>query len=178
MLLRRGGSWLEEDRLTASDAAPDDLIVVPLLRGARNADQVRGLIDAVSHDITASLLVLNEAGNPDTSVLTVFDGDRDDLAAAVELARDFRCPLTVFAVGKTADVAQRRVDEVQAYGEMLATKPANALAAIRRCLIDGGSETFDAGLEIEREQAEALAAHPNFEEGVAAFLEKRKPDWA
>lgn len=68
-------------------------------------------------------------------------------------------------------------DDVQAYGEMLAVKPANALAAIRRCLIDGGGRTFDDGMAVERTQAIALAGHPNFAEGVAAFLEKRKPDW-
>ena len=67
--------------------------------------------------------------------------------------------------------------DVQAYGEMLASKPANALDAIRRCLIDGGGDTFDAGLEVERHQAESLAEHPNFREGVNAFLEKRSPSW-
>ena len=67
--------------------------------------------------------------------------------------------------------------DVQAYAEKLASKPANALAAIRRCLIDGGGETFEVGMAIERQQAEALAHHPNFEEGIAAFLEKRKPNW-
>ena len=67
--------------------------------------------------------------------------------------------------------------DVQTYAEKLAEKPANALSAIRRCLIDGGGETFEAGTAIERQQAEALANHPNFEEGIAAFLEKRNPNW-
>ncbi len=67
--------------------------------------------------------------------------------------------------------------EVQAYGEMLAQKPANTLASIRRCLIDGGGRDFDAGLEVERTEAIALADHGNFAEGVGAFLEKRKPEW-
>ncbi len=71
----------------------------------------------------------------------------------------------------------RLLDDVQAYGEMLASKPANALASIRRCLIDGGSRDFEAGLAIERAEAIALADHDNFTEGVAAFLEKRKAEW-
>ncbi|MDP6707520.1 MAG: enoyl-CoA hydratase/isomerase family protein [Alphaproteobacteria bacterium] len=68
--------------------------------------------------------------------------------------------------------------EVQAYGDMLARKPANVLTAIRRCLIDGGGRAFADGLAIEEEQAIALAEHENFQEGVTAFLEKRKPNWA
>jgi len=67
--------------------------------------------------------------------------------------------------------------EVQAYGEKLASKPANVLAAIRRCLIDGGGLAFDDGMEIEENQALALANHANFREGVSAFLEKRARDW-
>jgi enoyl-CoA hydratase len=70
------------------------------------------------------------------------------------------------------------VDEVRAFAEKLAGKPANALAAIRRCLIDGGAVDFDAGLAIEQEQANALARHPNFTEGIAAFLDKRIPRWS
>ncbi len=72
----------------------------------------------------------------------------------------------------------RLESEVQNYGEMLARKPANALAAIRRCLVDGGAMSFDDGLEVEKRQAEALADHANFQEGVSAFLAKRKPEWA
>jgi enoyl-CoA hydratase/carnithine racemase len=68
-------------------------------------------------------------------------------------------------------------DDVQGYGERLASKPANALATIRRCLVDGGSTTFDGGLAIEREQAAGLTRHPNFQIGVKAFLEKIKPVW-
>ena len=68
-------------------------------------------------------------------------------------------------------------NEVQRYGEMLAAKPANALAAIRRCLVEGGAVSFSEGLEIEEAEAVALADHPNFREGVKAFLSKRKPNW-
>ena len=73
---------------------------------------------------------------------------------------------------------QDLVPEVQAYGEMLAAKPANTLAAIRRCLIDGGERSFDEGLEVEAREALSLARHENFREGVAAFLDKRKPRWS
>ncbi len=72
---------------------------------------------------------------------------------------------------------EKLIAYVQAYGEMLASKPANTLAAIRRCLIDGGGMSFDDGLEVEKAQAIALAGHANFNEGVASFLEKRAPKW-
>lgn len=100
-----------------SDAAPGDLVVVPLLRGARNAAQVRGMVDAVTSRIAASLLVLNEAGAPGSSVLAVFDSDRADLAAARDLATDFGCPLTVLAVGEDTEAAQGRAREAESFLE-------------------------------------------------------------
>lgn len=72
---------------------------------------------------------------------------------------------------------ERLRDEVQDYAERLAAKPANALAAIRRCLVDGGSLPFEDGLKVEFDAVVALAEHPNFAEGVSAFLQKRPPDW-
>jgi hypothetical protein len=120
-ITRTSISWTFRTRQAAllseafSDAAAGDLIVVPLLRGARNEAQVRGLIDAVRHDIAASLLVLNESGTPDKSVLAVFDGDRADLAAACDLAQDFGCPLTVFAVDDDTKSAQDRAREVETF---------------------------------------------------------------
>lgn len=117
-VMRRSIEWSFRTYRTArlpdafADAAPGDLIVVPLLRGGRNAAQVRALVAAVRESIVASLLVLNEAGAPETSVLAVFDGDRDDLAAAATLAQDFGCALTVFAVGADDAAAQDRAAEV------------------------------------------------------------------
>ena len=68
--------------------------------------------------------------------------------------------------------------EVRAYALDLAAKPAGALAAIRRTITEGGGKTFDAGLAMEAAAVVALAAHPEFTEGVRAFLENRKPDWS
>jgi len=66
---------------------------------------------------------------------------------------------------------------VQSYAEELAAKPAPALAAIRRTITLGGSVTFEDGLKLELETAGDLAATKHFEEGVEAFLAKRKPNW-
>ncbi len=66
---------------------------------------------------------------------------------------------------------------VQAYAATLATKPPEAVTAIRRSITLGGGMTFDDGLALERRLAVALAGTANFREGVAAFLEKRPPSW-
>lgn len=66
---------------------------------------------------------------------------------------------------------------VQALAEELAAKPAQALAAIRRTITLGGGMSFEEGAAFELETASALAATEDFREGVAAFLEKRTPQW-
>ncbi len=66
---------------------------------------------------------------------------------------------------------------VTEYAERLAAKPPEALAAIRRCITEGGAMAFEDGLEYERKVVLRLAATPNFAEGVRAFLEKRPPVW-
>jgi enoyl-CoA hydratase len=68
-------------------------------------------------------------------------------------------------------------DEVGAYARKLSRKPANALAAIRRCITEGGTLPFDDGLKIEFDEAVRLSESTNFEEGIAAFLAKRPPRW-
>lgn len=68
-------------------------------------------------------------------------------------------------------------DAVRAYASELCRKPANALAAIRRCVTEGGDLSFNDGLQIEFEEAVQLSESPNFAEGIAAFLEKRPPRW-
>jgi enoyl-CoA hydratase/carnithine racemase len=67
--------------------------------------------------------------------------------------------------------------EVEVYAEALANKPAQALAAIRRTIMEGGALSFEKGMEIEFESAANLAGTRDFSEGIKAFLEKRKPDW-
>ncbi len=67
--------------------------------------------------------------------------------------------------------------EVQAYGETLASKPPEALAAIRQSITLGGGMSFDGGLAMEADFVVSLAETANFNEGVSAFLEKRAPQW-
>lgn len=68
-------------------------------------------------------------------------------------------------------------EEVQNYAVALAAKPAQALAAIRRCVTTGLDLPYDDALALEREAAVRLAGTPDFAEGLRAFLEKRPPKW-
>ena len=68
-------------------------------------------------------------------------------------------------------------EKVSQYAETLAQKPAEALAAIRRTITEGGAMSFEEGLKIEYESAVKLAGTKDFSEGIRAFLDKRKPEW-
>lgn len=68
-------------------------------------------------------------------------------------------------------------EKVSHYAEALAQKPAEALAAIRRTITEGGALSFEEGLKIEYESAVRLAGTKDFSEGISSFLEKRKPEW-
>jgi len=72
---------------------------------------------------------------------------------------------------------ERLHEKVSDYAEALAQKPAEALAAIRRTITEGGAVSFDEGLKIEYESAVKLAGTKDFSEGISAFLEKRKAVW-
>jgi enoyl-CoA hydratase len=72
---------------------------------------------------------------------------------------------------------ERLHEEVQVYANSLAQKPAQALAAIRRTITEGGEMSFEEGMKIEYESAVKLADTRDFSEGISAFLEKREPDW-
>lgn len=72
---------------------------------------------------------------------------------------------------------ERLRQEVQAYGAALARKPAEALAAIRRCVTIGPELPYEDGLVVELKAAVHLAGTADFSEGLRAFLEKRPPRW-
>ena len=72
---------------------------------------------------------------------------------------------------------ERLREEAQSYAAALARKPAEALAAIRRCITLGLDRPYDEALSLELEAAVRLAGTPDFAEGVRAFLEKRPPKW-
>ncbi|WP_433328973.1 enoyl-CoA hydratase/isomerase family protein [Spirillospora sp. CA-294931] len=80
-------------------------------------------------------------------------------------------------------LVDRRVPAGTARAEALAiaaTIAGNSPAAVRaakRAMRLGGGASLEAGLDIEENAWRAAAFSPDRKEGIAAFNEKRKPDW-
>jgi enoyl-CoA hydratase/carnithine racemase len=67
--------------------------------------------------------------------------------------------------------------QVREYAERLATGPALAIAAIKRCVHEGGQKSLDDGLALEAELMEQLFRSKDADEGLRAFVEKRKAEF-
>jgi enoyl-CoA hydratase/carnithine racemase len=68
-------------------------------------------------------------------------------------------------------------DAFAAHVARLAAGPPVALAAIKRCVHEGGERTLDEGLALERELIEQLFRSQDATEGLNAFVEKRDPEF-
>jgi enoyl-CoA hydratase/carnithine racemase len=71
------------------------------------------------------------------------------------------------------------VDEEGAreYAERLAVGPKLAIAAIKRCVHEGGERSLEDGLALEGELIERLFRSKDANEGLTAFVEKRNPEF-
>jgi len=80
-------------------------------------------------------------------------------------------------------LADRRVpagqarDEAYAIAELIARNSPAAVRAAKRALRLGGGVGLDVGLEVEDNAWRTVAFSADRREGIAAFNEKRKPDW-
>jgi enoyl-CoA hydratase/carnithine racemase len=77
----------------------------------------------------------------------------------------------VAAVYDPGDAATR----VRQFAERFATGPALALAAIKRCVHEGGELSLQDGLALEAQLVEQLFRSQDASEGLHAFAEKRTP---
>jgi enoyl-CoA hydratase/carnithine racemase len=91
-------------------------------------------------------------------------------AYGVEEAKQFGLLADVYE----ADNADAKVRE---YAERLVNGPALAIAAIKRCVHEGGQQTLDEGLALEAELMESLFRSQDANEGLTAFVEKRKAEF-
>jgi enoyl-CoA hydratase/carnithine racemase len=80
----------------------------------------------------------------------------------------------VGAVFEPAEGAKR----VAAVAQRFASGPALAQAAIKRCVHEGGQLSLDEGLALEAAEIERLFRSRDAQEGLTAFAEKRKPEFA
>ncbi|MFY9716423.1 MAG: enoyl-CoA hydratase/isomerase family protein [Thermoplasmata archaeon] len=67
--------------------------------------------------------------------------------------------------------------DVQAYAAALAHGPARAVSLIKRSVVEGIEEPLTSGLALERELQNRLFITEDAKEGLAAFVEKRKPSF-
>jgi enoyl-CoA hydratase len=65
--------------------------------------------------------------------------------------------------------------DVQYYAKALAHGPARAVSLIKRSVVEGVEMPLTAGLALERELQNRLFVTEDAKEGLAAFVEKRKP---
>jgi enoyl-CoA hydratase/carnithine racemase len=74
--------------------------------------------------------------------------------------------------------ADRLEAETRAYAQALADGSASAIGAIKLAVHQGRERALDDGLRIERELLDGLFRSADGQEGVRAFVEKRKPQFA
>lgn len=73
--------------------------------------------------------------------------------------------------------AETFAEQVQAYAETFAARPALALALTKRALNASLNATLDESLSLEAQLQQQAGESEDFREGVQAFMEKRRPQW-
>ena len=73
--------------------------------------------------------------------------------------------------------AESFVEEVTKYAKALADGPSRAISLIKRSVVEGVELPLTGGLALERELQNRLFVTEDAKEGLAAFVEKRKPSF-
>jgi enoyl-CoA hydratase/carnithine racemase len=148
-----------------------------------------GLEIALACDVRLAAAGLYKLGLPEVTLgLLPGNGGTQRMTRLIGPSRALELLLTgrTFSVeegremGLIADVydTDEAPDKVAEYAARLAAGPALAIAAIKRCVHEGGQKTLDEGLALEAELMETLFRSKDADEGLNAFVEKRKPEFA
>jgi len=79
-------------------------------------------------------------------------------------------------IWKCVDDAQL-MDEAKAMAHSLAAGPTHTYGTIKKAIYASATNTLDQQLDLERDLQREVGRHTDYREGVAAFLEKRKPSF-
>ena len=148
-----------------------------------------GLEIALACDIRLATAGLYKMGLPEVTLgLLPGNGGTQRLTRLIGPSRAMELLLTgrTYSVeearemGLVADVysADAAESEVREYASRLAGGAALAIAAIKRCVHEGGELALANGLALEAELMEQLFKSKDADEGLHAFVEKRKPEFA
>lgn len=69
-------------------------------------------------------------------------------------------------------------DEARKMAEQIAAGPTDTIGAMKRLYHAGWNDTLESQMETETREIAAAAKRPQAAEGIAAFLEKREPDFS
>src|SRR4029079_5401490 len=69
------------------------------------------------------------------------------------------------------------LEEAQKLAEQIANRPPVAVRLAKEAILKSFDTTIEMGLEYERKNFYLLFATDDMKEGMAAFIEKRKPEW-
>ncbi len=82
-----------------------------------------------------------------------------------------------FGLVSEVTIPERSLDRATELARKIATKPPIAVRQAKEVLLKAYDTTLDSGLSLERKAFTLLAATEDRNEGIAAFMEKRKPNF-
>ena len=147
-----------------------------------------GLEIALACDIRLAAAGLYKMGLPEVTLgLLPGNGGTQRLTRLIGPSRSLELLLTgrtytveqAREMGLVADVynAEEAQNKVREYASKLAGGPGLAIAAIKRCVHEGGELALADGLALEGELMATLFRSKDASEGLNAFVEKRKPEF-
>ena len=147
-----------------------------------------GLEIALACDIRLAAAGLYKMGLPEVTLgLLPGNGGTQRLTRLIGPSRSLELLLTgrtytveeAREMGLVADVynTEEAGVKVRAYAERLAGGAALAIAAIKRCVHEGGELPLANGIALEQELMEQLFRSKDASEGLTAFVEKRKAEF-